>query len=219
MSFEDARRRMVDRQLAGRGIADDRVLDVMGRVPRHRFVAAHLIDEAYGDHPLPIGHGQTVSQPYMVARMTELCALQGDERVLEIGAGSGYQTAILCELCREVCAIEIIRQLAADTRERLAGLGYRNFVLESFDGTLGWPEKGPFEAILVAAGAPTVPVLLLYQLADRGRLVIPVGDRGEQRLQCITRYGDQFETVWDTPCRFVDLVGRYGWGGAGLPRG
>jgi protein-L-isoaspartate(D-aspartate) O-methyltransferase len=215
MSFEDARRRMVERQLAGRGIADPRVLDALGRVPRHRFVAAHLQDEAYGDHPLPIGRGQTVSQPYMVARMSELCALEGDERVLEIGAGSGYQTAILCELCREVFAIEIIHELAAQTRARLADLGYRNVVLESFDGTLGWPEAGPFQAILVAAGAPTVPVLLLYQLAERGRLIIPVGDRGEQRLQRVTRYGDQFETLWDTPCRFVDLVGRYGWGGEG----
>jgi protein-L-isoaspartate(D-aspartate) O-methyltransferase len=215
MSFEDARRRMVEEQLAARGITDARVLHAMDTVPRHLFVAKGEEDDAYGDHPLVIGHGQTLSQPYMVARMVELCALRGDERALEIGAGSGYETAVLCELCREVYAVEIVRELCAEARRRLAGLHYRNVVLECFDGSTGWPEHAPYDAILVAAGAPAVPPLLLYQLADRGRLVIPVGDRMEQRLECITRQGDQFETLWDTPCRFVDLVGRYGWGGQG----
>ncbi|HEY3356862.1 MAG TPA: protein-L-isoaspartate(D-aspartate) O-methyltransferase [Polyangia bacterium] len=215
MNFDDARRRMVDEQLAARGITDARVLAAMGRVPRHRFVAERLKDEAYGDHPLPLVHGQTLSQPYMVARMSELCELTGTERVLEIGAGSGYQTAVLCELCAQVYAVEIVRELCEAARARLTALGYHDFALEGFDGSNGWPEHAPYDAILVAAGAPAVPPLLLYQLADHGRLVVPVGTRGDQRLQCIRRKGDQFDTLWDTPCRFVDLVGRYGWGGEG----
>jgi protein-L-isoaspartate(D-aspartate) O-methyltransferase len=149
----------------------------------------------------------------MVARMTELLALKGSETVLELGAGSGYQTAVLCELARFVYGVEIIPPLAEAARKRLLALGYRTFELACFDGTHGWPEHAPYDAIIVAAGAPRVPALLPAQLADGGRLVIPVGEREEQRLLRIVRQGDRFETDVDTPCRFVDLVGRYGWGG------
>jgi protein-L-isoaspartate(D-aspartate) O-methyltransferase len=214
-TFEDSRRRMVETQLRRRGIRDERVLDVMGRVPRERFAPGGFADRAYGDYPLPIGHGQTISQPYMVARMSELCDLQGDERVLEIGSGSGYQTAILCELARAVFAVEIVPELTEKARARLRGMGYEQVVLECFDGSCGWREHGPFDVILVAAGAPEIPPVLLHQLADSGRLVIPVGQRGDQRLARVTRGSEAFGTEWFTECRFVDLVGQYGWGGEG----
>jgi len=218
VTYEDSRRRMVEAQLRRRGIRDGRVLDVMGRVPRERFAPEDFADRAYGDHPLPIGFGQTISQPYMVARMTELCALQGDERVLEIGAGSGYQTAILCELAREVFAVEIVAELAETARVRLAAMGYENVHLECFDGSCGWREHAPFDTILVGAGAPELPPVLLHQLADFGRLVIPVGQRGDQRLALVTRGAEAFSTEWHTECRFVDLVGQYGWGGEGAAK-
>jgi protein-L-isoaspartate(D-aspartate) O-methyltransferase len=213
MSFEEERARMVEHQLAARGVRDRRVLEAMGKVPRHRFVAARQAAEAYEDHPVPIGRGQTISQPYMVGRMTELLDLAGTERVLEIGSGSGYQTAILCELALTVYAVELVPELAAAARQRLLEMSYRNFVLGSFDGTGGWAEHAPYDAILVAAGAPRVPALLLAELADKGRLVIPVGERENQQLLRIVRNGDQYETDQDIACRFVDLVGRYGWGG------
>jgi len=213
VAYEPERKLMVDRQILGRGVRDPRVLDAMRRVPRHKFVRPELAGHAYEDKPVPIGFGQTISQPYMVARMTELLELAGVERVLEIGAGSGYQTAILCELARLVFAVELHPQLAASARERLYQLGYRNFQLEAFDGTHGWPEHAPYDGILVAAGAPRVPALLPAQLADGGRLVIPVGEREDQKLLRIVRHGERFDTDVDIPCRFVDLVGRYGWGG------
>jgi protein-L-isoaspartate(D-aspartate) O-methyltransferase len=149
----------------------------------------------------------------MVARMIELCELRGSEPVLEIGAGSGYQTALLCELARLVFAVEVVPQLAQAARERLRALGYANFKLETFDGTAGWPEHAPYAAIVVAAGAPRVPMMLCDQLADGGKLVIPVGQRDDQRLLRIVRKGEDYVTDTDIPCRFVDLVGRYGWGG------
>jgi protein-L-isoaspartate(D-aspartate) O-methyltransferase len=217
-AYQEARHRMVDAQIRRRGVRDVRVLDVMERVPRERFTPQDLVDRAYGDHPLPLGFGQTISQPYMVARMTELCALQGDERVLEIGAGSGYQTAILCELAREVFAVEIVAELADQARARLTALGYGNVQLECFDGSSGWIEHQPFDAILVAAGAPDIPPVLLHQLADFGRLVIPVGERNDQRLARVTRGDEAFQTEWFTECRFVDLVGQYGWGGEGAAK-
>jgi protein-L-isoaspartate(D-aspartate) O-methyltransferase len=217
-TFDEARQRMVEAQIRRRGVRDARVLDVMERVPRERFAPQDHADRAYGDHPLPLGFGQTISQPYMVARMTELCALQGDERVLEIGAGSGYQTAILCELAHEVFAIEIVAELAEEARARLAALGYGNVQLDCFDGSRGWREHAPYDAILVAAGAPDIPPVLLHQLADFGRLVIPVGERDEQRLARVTRGSEAFATEWFTECRFVDLVGQYGWGGEGAAK-
>ncbi len=217
-----ARHKMVTEQLAPRGIKDARVLAAMERVPRHRFLPPEQWAVAYEDKPQPIGQGQTISQPYMVARMSELCLLRGGERVLEIGAGSGYQTAVLAELVGggsgggkkgEVWAVERLPALAQRCEARMQELGYRNVKVAAFDGTLGWPEGAPWDAILCAAGAPRVPALLLAELAEGGRLIIPVGDREEQRLAVITRHGDEFETHWDTACRFVDLIGRYAWDG------
>lgn len=212
------RERMVAEQLAARGIRDQRVLSAMRKVPRERFVDESMRERAYEDSPLPIGGGQTISQPYMVARMCELVELHGKERVLEIGAGSGYQTAVLCELARSIYGVELRPELAKAAERRLAALGYRNVELGVFDGTYGWRERAPFDAIIVAAGAPEIPPLLVDQLADGGRLVIPVGPRQGQRLAIVQRQGDDFETQWATPCAFVDLVGRYGWGGEGPAR-
>jgi protein-L-isoaspartate(D-aspartate) O-methyltransferase len=215
--YASARVQMVERQLRRRGILDERTLQAMQEVPRHLFVDAELRDRAYDDHPLPIGAGQTISQPYMVARMTELCALAPNDRVLEVGAGCGYQTAILARLCGHVYAVEIVEQLALRARAVLASLGSSNVTLEWRDGSVGWSDQAPFNAVLVAAGAPEVPVALQAQLADGGRLVIPVGGRDVQTLVRLLRHGDRFERFQDTPCRFVDLRGAYGWEGKGAP--
>jgi protein-L-isoaspartate(D-aspartate) O-methyltransferase len=211
--FVEARRRMVMDQLVRRGISDARVLVAMGTVPRHLFVVPSLAEEAYGDRPLPIGFGQTISQPYMVARATELADPRDGDRVLEVGAGCGYQAAVLARLAAQVWAVEIIPGLAAAARSTLAALDVRNVVVDSFDGGGGWPEHAPFDVIIVSAGAPRVPPLLVDQLADGGRLVVPVGSRDEQVLAVVTRVGDHYETIEDTRCRYVDLLGRYGVGG------
>ena len=206
-----ARQRMVADQLRRRGISDARVLDAMGRVPREWFVEPFQQRRAYDDMPLPIGLGQTISQPYMVARMLELLELTGHGRVLEIGTGSGYQAAVLGLLADEVYTVERLPVLAESARHRIAELGLHHVTVGCFDGTTGWPEHAPFDGIVVAAGAPSVPDALQSQLADGGRLVIPVGDPGLQRLAIITRHGDTFDTDWDTPCTFVPLLGRRGW--------
>jgi len=212
------REEMVREQLEARGIRDQRVLAAMRKVARERFVDEAMRERAYDDAPLPIGYGQTISQPYMVARMCELAMLRGGEKVLEVGAGSGYQAAVLAELCAQVYAIEVRPELGETAADRLAELGYHNVEVAVFDGSHGWSEHAPYDAILVAAGAPTIPTLLVSQLADGGRLVAPVGPKQGQRLAVVTRVGDAFELQWTTPCTFVDLIGRYGWGGEGPPR-
>jgi protein-L-isoaspartate(D-aspartate) O-methyltransferase len=209
-----ARREMVIEQLVRRGIKDPRVLGAMSVVPRDRFVAPTLAEEAYQDRPLSIGHGQTISQPYMVARVTELAEPRAGERALEVGAGCGYQAAILAELCAEVLAIEIVPELAARAQQALSELGYRNVEVKCFDGSGGWPQQAPFDVIIVSAGAPRVPPLLVDQLADDGRMIVPVGPAQEQELVVIHRLGDHYETSVDTRCRYVDLLGRFGVGGS-----
>jgi len=208
----EAAERMVRLQIESRDVRDRRVLDAMRRVPRHEFVPSGGRASAYEDRPVAIGHGQTISQPYIVAFMTELLELRGGERVLEIGTGSGYQTAILCELCGEVYSIERIPPLAERARETLADLGYLNVWIRLGDGSEGWPEHAPFDRILVTAAAPAVPPALRTQLADNGLLVLPVGDlRGSQELVVARRIGGIFSVRTSIGCRFVPLLGRGGF--------
>jgi len=211
IDFEKERSRMVEEQIAYRGISDPRVLAVMGRVPRHEFMPEALRTQAYGDHAMPIGEGQTISQPYMVALMTELLALKGDERVLEIGTGSGYQAAILAELCQKVFTVERVKTLADKARATLDRLGYKNVAMKVFDGTYGWKEMAPFDAIIVTAAAPKVPEALLEQLMEGGRLVIPVGERYSQVLLRVTKSASGVTTTTSVPCMFVPLIGNHGW--------
>ncbi|MDI7258421.1 MAG: protein-L-isoaspartate(D-aspartate) O-methyltransferase [Thermodesulfobacteriota bacterium] len=210
--FSKARSKMVEEQIVARGIKDSRVIAAMKKVPRHLFVEEALQSQAYNDHPLPIGEKQTISQPYMVALMTETMELKGGERVLEIGAGSGYQTAVLGELAQEVYSVERIRPLAMRARKLLYDLGYFNVEIKIFDGTYGWMEKSPFDAIIVTAGAPDIPQPLYDQLAMGGRLVIPVGDAAVQDLFRITKTEEGMKKEDLGGCRFVKLIGRYGWG-------
>ncbi len=209
--YQEARERMVREQLEARGIRDPRVLEAMRQIPRHLFVRPEDLQWAYADGPLPIGFGQTISQPYIVARMTELLELQGPEKVLEIGTGSGYQAAILGRLAREVHTVERIPQLAQQARERLEALGLHNVHVHVGDGTLGWPQAAPYDAILVTAAAPEVPEPLLHQLAPGGRLVAPVGERGMQYLERWIRQGPEFVRQRFEPVAFVPLIGRHGW--------
>ena len=202
---------MVEGQLRKRGIRDERVLAAMLTVPRHEFVPAEFIAEAYGDRPLPIGQEQTISQPFMVAAMAEALRLTGGERVLEIGGGSGYQAAVLSLLAREVHIVEIQEDLAAAARERLRRLGYDNVHVHVGDGSLGWPEAAPFDAILVTAAAPAIPPPLVAQLAEAGRLLLPVGSEESQRLLCVEKHGGVFSRNALHHCRFVPLIGAYGW--------
>jgi len=204
---------MVRHQIAFRGIRDQRVLKAMMEIPRHLFVPEEHLEEAYNDHPLPIGHGQTISQPFMVALMTEALELKGEEKVLEIGTGSGYQAAILALLAKEVYTVERIQALYISAMERLRSLGFANVYFKLFDGTLGWEEHSPYDAIMVTAGAPSVPQPLLNQLKDGGRLVIPVGEKHDQELIKITKFGQREIRENLGGCRFVDLIGVYGWRG------
>jgi len=197
---------MVDEQIARRGIRDQRVLAAMRKVERHRFVSEAQRSGAYEDHPLPVGEGQTISQPYIVALMTEALALQGDERVLEVGTGSGYQTAILAELAAEVYSVEILPRLAEQARATLEDLGYRNVHIRLGDGSEGWAEHAPYQGILVTAAPPQVPPALLEQLAEGGRLVIPVGVQS-QELELHTRRPEGFRVERLAAVRFVPLVG------------
>ena len=209
--FTKERLAMVAEQLRRRGIRDERVLAAMAKVPRHLFVPSGSQSEAYEDRPLPIGDGQTISQPYMVAIMTQSLNLTGGEKVLEIGTGSGYQTAVLAELAREVFTVERLFALYQKAEIRLRNLGYENIHCWLGDGSIGWPEKAPFDGLLVTAGAPEVPEALKSQLAEGGRLVIPVGSRYSQSLLKIERVGGHFETEDITGCVFVPLVGEGGW--------
>ncbi len=202
---------MVEEQIIERGIKDPRVIEAMKKVPRHLFVEEALQSQAYNDRPLPIGEKQTISQPYMVALMTEALELKRRERVLEIGSGSGYQTAILAELAQEVFSIERIRSLAIRARKLLYDLGYFNVEIKIFDGTFGWAEKGPFDAIIVTAGSPHIPQPLYDQLSIGGRLVIPVGNSDVQDLFRITKTEKGMKKEDLGGCRFVKLIGRYGW--------
>lgn len=211
LDYRLRRENMVQNQLASRGIKDERVLTAMRKVPRDRFVEDALLGEAYNDHPLPIGHQQTISQPYIVALMTEALGLEGTEKVLEIGTGCGYQTAILAELSYKVFTVERIRALMVKARKILADLEYNNILFKAFDGTLGWKEYAPFDAIVVTAGAPKVPQPLFDQLADDGRMVIPIGNRFSQELICLTKHQGAATQKRLGGCRFVNLVGVHGW--------
>jgi len=214
--FTAARNEMVARQIRSRGIISARVLDAMASVPRHEFVPAAAQASAYSDEPLPIGRGQTISQPFMVALMTNALLLTGAERVLEIGGGCGYQAAVLSLLAREVIVVELQPELARAAGERLARLGYANVRVEEGDGSLGWLGGAPYDAILVSAGAPAIPPPLVEQLGEGGRLVIPVGSSDRQDLLRIVKRAGGLAQESLCACRFVPLVGRHGWPG-GVP--
>ncbi len=209
MDYAEERNAMVETQLKRRGIKDPMILQAMRTVPRHQFVPDGHIGRAYDDGPLPIGFGQTISQPYMVAVMTEALKLGGGEKVLEIGTGSGYQAAVLSEIAWEVYSIERHAELADSAHKLL--IGYGNVYISVGDGTLGLPDKAPFDGIIVTAGAPYVPASLKNQLAEGGRLVIPVGERMMQSLLRITREGDSFREENLLGCVFVPLIGEEGW--------
>jgi len=209
--WSKTRLKMVEEQIVARGIRDPRVIAALKKIPRHLFVEEALQGQAYTDHPLPIGEKQTISQPYMVALMTEALQLTGKEKVLEIGAGSGYQTAVLAEVAQAVFSIERILALTLRARKLLEDLGYGNAEIKFSDGTQGWVEESPFDGIIVTAGAPDVPQPLVDQLAVGGRLVIPVGDAYVQDLLRITKTEEGIRKEDLGGCRFVKLIGRYGW--------
>lgn len=208
---EKARERMVEEQLVPRGISDPAVLAAMGAVPRHLFVEEALRPQAYGDFPLPIGEGQTISQPYIVAMMTQLLELKKSDRVLEIGTGCGYQTAILAAICAKVYTVERIKPLLAKARRIFDRLHLFNILSKADDGTEGWPEHTPFDAIIVTAGGPSIPEPLIEQLADPGIMVIPVGERDLQALTVIRKQDGEISSRVAEHVRFVKLVGAHGW--------
>jgi protein-L-isoaspartate(D-aspartate) O-methyltransferase len=209
--FAAARRAMVEDQVRRRGVASPPVLEAMLSVPRHEFVPAEFLADAYADKPLPIGEGQTISQPFMVGAMAEALELTGSERVLEIGTGSGYQAAVLSLLAREVISIESHTSLALAAQERLAHLGYPNVHVHNGDGSLGFADSAPYDAILITAAAPEIPPLLASQLCEGGRLVIPVGSQENQELLQARKVGNVLHTRALFDCKFVPLLGRYGW--------
>jgi len=207
-SDADLRKRMVETQIAARGIKNSTVLSTLQTVPRHLFVPDLPLEDAYADRPLPIGHNQTISQPYIVALLAELLALRPDSTVLEVGTGSGYQSAVLSKMARTIFTVEIIPELAEKAKKLLGTLGLSNIVSKIGDGSLGWPEKAPFDAIVVAAAPPQIPKPLMDQLADRGRLVLPVGPANNQNLLLVTRTQDGFKTQAVIPVRFVPMTGQ-----------
>ena len=210
-AYAGQRRKMVEEQILGRGIKDLSLMEVLSRVPRHLFVNSSLQHRAYGDCPLPIGENQTISQPYIVALMTQVLDLKGKERVLEIGTGSGYQTAILAELVSQVFTIERVKPLVKKTKELLEGLKYKNIVFKTFDGTYGWRDQSPFDAILISAATPSIPKSLIEQLADKGRLVAPVGERESQDLIVLNKNGNRVMERKIGSCKFVPLIGKFAW--------
>ena len=211
LNFGEMRERMIREQLIGRGITDKKVLEAFKKVPRHEFIPPELGERAYSDYPLPIGNNQTISQPYMVALMTQCLGLMGGEKVLEIGAGSGYQTAILSKIAGEVYSVERIDSLAARAKKILEDIGYKNCKIKVGDGTLGWSEYAPYDGIIVTAGAPGVPESLVAQLKDGGRLVIPIGSGYTQVLTIIEKEGASLKTTEVCGCMFVPLIGKEGW--------
>ncbi len=212
--FKELREWMVKEQLQNRGIKDEKVLNAFRKVERHRFIDPDLWEEAYSDHPVSIGHGQTISQPYIVALMTEIIGPDTKDTVLEIGSGSGYQTAILAELCKWVYTVERINSLAKRAEKNLKDLGYSNFSIKVGDGTLGWTDFAPFDKIIVTAAAPSIPQSLIGQLKAKGKMAIPVGDVFSQRLQLVEKtWQDKITTKDICGCVFVPLVGKFGWRG------
>lgn len=211
MNYESARKRMVHEQLLPRGITDQRVLDAMASTPRHLFVQDALRSQAYGDFSMPIGLGQTISQPYIVALMTQALELTGDETVLEIGTGCGYQTAVLAKLADRVFSVERLKELHIRARQTLDQLQVFNAVCTTDDGTLGWPQYGPYDAIIVTAAGPDIPQPLLDQLADPGRMVIPMGDQHSQQLVVIKKVDGRLTHEVLEKVRFVSLIGQHGW--------
>lgn len=211
MDFKEIREFMVKTQLISRGIKDERVLNAMKKVPRHLFVDDSMQNKAYEDMALPIGEGQTISQPYMVAVMTELLELKGNEKVLEIGTGSGYQAAILAEIAKEVYTVERFAILAKLAEERFHSLGYNNIHIRFGDGTIGWSEEAPFDRIIITAGTPKIPDPLIEQIAVGGIVIAPVGERFSQQLLKVRKSKDKLLEQYHTPCVFVPLIGAYGW--------
>lgn len=213
LDYRIARKRMVEEQLLPGGVRDPKVLEVMGRVPRHRFVESGLADQAYLDRPLHIGQSQTISQPLIVGLMTQALELKGTEKVLEVGTGSGYQAAILAELAKEVYSVERISTLSLKARKVCYRLSCHNIFFKIGDGTLGWAEHAPYDGILVTAAGPKIPETLKLQLAEGGRMVIPIGSLDRQELLLVRRERDRFDIAPLSECRFVKLVGKEGWGG------
>ena len=208
---EEERLRMVREQLRGRGITDERVLAAMAKVPREEFAETASATHAYGDHPLPIGSGQTVSQPYMIASMVQTLELQAHDRVLEIGTGTGYEAAVLAELAAEVWTVERYPELAATAQQILARLAYTNVHVAVGDGSVGLPQQAPFDKIVVAAAAPSLPPALVEQLAEGGILVLPIGSRTDQQVQLVRKQAGEITVAYREFCRFVPLVGEAGW--------
>lgn len=209
--IKDARLNMLREQIVGRGITNLLVISAMQKVPRHKFIEEKFLNEAYEDYPLPIENGQTISQPYMVALMTQALELKGGEKVLEIGSGSGYQAAVLAEIAGGVYSVERFADLAEKAKRVLGELGYNNIRIKSGDGTLGWEEFSPYDGIIVTAGAPDLPQPLVQQLAEGGRLVIPIGGRFMQTLYAYKKKNDRLEEESLCGCQFVPLVGEEGW--------
>lgn len=211
IDYDILRKRMVEEQLIPRGIKDKKVLDAFYKVPRHRFISEELRDNAYADYPIPIGEGQTISQPYIVALMTECLDLSGREKVLEIGTGSGYQAAILAELTEKVYSIERFESLAKRAGSILNELGYKNIQIKIGDGTLGWPEESSFERIIITAASPRIPLPLTEQLSENGKLVIPLGEGFGQVLTVVEKKDNRLQYREVCGCVFVPLVGKYGY--------